>query len=465
MVPVCHIPHLQVCCPTCPPADRCRRGHRKVCSTGATAAGLGRAGEPATSYLKVIAALRGGYQYGLHQFGVYLARDIDNVESEPWQGHQVTGAIGGGGGGSPPKRKAAGEGAGAADDIGDEVHVVEGDKGAVTLESIKMAFKTELSCNNERIKKEIQQAVGGVQAEVASRIGTVETEVTKQLQTTLAMLSALTDKQAKHMEDLQGVREEQAAMETRLSAETRALGERVEAMEWKMKWGGGGSTNSTTTAEVDTIGAPKQPALILGGWEGDTPAAEVLQKAKDVVRQLQLDVDVDHMFVPGVRRGFTLIPLQGAHHDETGEGYRQRIQNAITKVRQAKVQLGRRRRRGALLVPRHESATREETSSPLGSKSEEVHSGAWGAQASDRGRIRHGYCLVPGGQDLLSGHAGATGGGLRRTWMGRHQGHGRGAGPRAPGDPGALEGLKTSLSDAGAKVAKSFTTRGHPRRH
>ncbi|CAE7444647.1 for [Symbiodinium natans] len=338
MVPVCHIPHLQVCCPTCPPADRCRRGHRKVCSTGATAAGLGRAGEPATSYLKVIAALRGGYQYGLHQFGVYLARDIDNVESEPWQGHQVTGAIGGGGGGSPPKRKAAGEGAGAADDIGDEVHVVEGDKGAVTLESIKMAFKTELSCNNERIKKEIQQAVGGVQAEVASRIGTVETEVTKQLQTTLAMLSALTDKQAKHMEDLQGVREEQAAMETRLSAETRALGERVEAMEWKMKWGGGGSTNSTTTAEVDTIGAPKQPALILGGWEGDTPAAEVLQKAKDVVRQLQLDVDVDHMF--------------GAHHDETGEGYRQRIQNAITKVRQAKPPERRRRARLAAKVKR-----------------------------------------------------------------------------------------------------------------
>ena len=244
-------------------------------------------------------------------------------------------------GGSPPKRKAGAAGEREAD-VGDELQVIEPDAGAVTLESIKQAFKTELNHNNERIKKEIQHAVGGVQADVATRIGTVEAEVTKQLQTTLAMLSALTDKQTKHMEDLKQVKEGQAEMEARLSAETKALGDRVEAMEWKMRFGGSGSAQSTTTAEVDSVGAPKQPALIIGGWEGDTPAADVLQRARDVARQLQLDLDLDHMFVPGVRRGFALIPLQGAREDETAEAYRQRIQGAITKVRHAKMQLGMR---------------------------------------------------------------------------------------------------------------------------
>ena len=170
-----------------------------------------------------------------------------------------------GGRGSPAKRKAGEE--------DDEAHVVE-TVGGVTLDNIKQAFKAELSQNNERMKKEIQQAVGN---EVAVRIGIVETEVTKQLKTTLAMLESLTDKHTRHTEELSTVKAGQAELEQRFATETKALRERVEAMELRMQSGWGGSAQSTATGEVDAVGAPKQPALIIGGWEG----GEVLAKATD----------------------------------------------------------------------------------------------------------------------------------------------------------------------------------------
>ena len=104
------------------------------------------------------------------------------------------------------------------------------------------------------MKKEIQQAVGH---EVAVRTGIVETEVTKQLKTTLAMLESLTDKRMRHTEELGTIKAGQAEMEQRFASETKALGERVEAMELKMQSGWGGSAQSTATGEVDAVGAFK----------------------------------------------------------------------------------------------------------------------------------------------------------------------------------------------------------------
>ena len=182
----------------------------------------------------------------------------------------------GGPGSSPGKRKAGGA---EGRSEGEEVQVVEEDAGAITLASIKEAFKSELNQNSERIqqglkheiKQEIQHAVGGVQKDVVVRIQTVETEVTKQLKTTLLMLESLTDKQLRHSEELNAIKTGQAELEEKFSMETKALGDRLEAMEVKRKWGGGGgSAQSTSTGDYDSAGAPKQPALILGGWEGET---------------------------------------------------------------------------------------------------------------------------------------------------------------------------------------------------
>ena len=78
----------------------------------------------------------------------------------------------------------------------------------------------------------------------------------------------------------------------------------------------------------------------MGGWGDNTPANEVIEKATQILRQLKVDIDHQDTFVPGIRRGFALIPLKGARVGEGNEEYRQRIQRAITVVRNAKIQTG-----------------------------------------------------------------------------------------------------------------------------
>ena len=59
-----------------------------------------------------------------------------------------------------------------------------------------------------------------------------------------------------------------------------------------------------------------------------------LQLAKDAVTSLQLDVDMEEAFVPGVRRGYLVIPYN-ARREETDGHTHNRLTTAIQKVRQA----------------------------------------------------------------------------------------------------------------------------------
>ena len=83
----------------------------------------------------------------------------------------------------------------------------------------------------------------------------------------------------------------------------------------------------------------RTPALIMGGWPPDTLAADVLDKANAMARDLKLEINMKDAFVPGVRRGFALIPLK-PNHDETEEEMRQRAQACIRRVSLAEVNLG-----------------------------------------------------------------------------------------------------------------------------
>ena len=180
---------------------------------------------------------------------------------------------------------------------------------------------------------------------MVDRIATVETEVTKQLKTTLQLLQELTMKQDKHKEGLDKLDEGQHVLEEKvgtMSVQYKDLVERVEKLESK-GFQGRLSAQSTTTTEPDGLGGKRVPALIVGGWNDDTPAGEVIEKATRALQQLQVDLDYHSMFVPGVRRGFGLIPLKGAREGENEEDYRQRIQGAVTKIRNAKLQTGHTR--------------------------------------------------------------------------------------------------------------------------
>ena len=166
---------------------------------------------------------------------------------------------------------------------------------------------------------------------MVERVATVETEVTRQLKTTLQLLQELTAKQDKHTAGIEELMGGQHDLESKMGDIT----ERVEKLEMK-------SVQSTTATEHgDGLGGRRVPALIVGGWNDDTAVRDVLEKAQQALRLLKVDIDYQDMFVPGVRRGFGLIPLKGPRAGESDEGHRQRIQEAITKVRNAKMQTER----------------------------------------------------------------------------------------------------------------------------
>ena len=55
----------------------------------------------------------------------------------------------------------------------------------------------------------------------------------------------------------------------------------------------------------------KRPLLVIGGWEPDTLAQDVVNAAKRAFADAGLadQLDLSRLFVPGPRRGFALLPL------------------------------------------------------------------------------------------------------------------------------------------------------------
>ena len=83
----------------------------------------------------------------------------------------------------------------------------------------------------------------------------------------------------------------------------------------------------------------RAPAMIIGGWHQDTEAAKVIEQAHKYVAELSLDLDMRDTFVPGLPRGYAIIPL----HRKDGESeadQRQRVQHCIKHVRNANLTVG-----------------------------------------------------------------------------------------------------------------------------
>ena len=71
-----------------------------------------------------------------------------------------------------------------------------------------------------------------------------------------------------------------------------------------------GSTAPPSTAPSDTA-LDKRPLLVIGGWEQDMKAEDVLSAAKRALTDAGIadQFDLSRLFVPGPRRGFALLPL------------------------------------------------------------------------------------------------------------------------------------------------------------
>ena len=73
---------------------------------------------------------------------------------------------------------------------------------------------------------------------------------------------------------------------------------------------------------------PRMPALIFGGWSTDLDEEEVLGKARKLVADLLLDIDLGKAFMPGKQKEFLIVPLQ----PRTGEDRAKLQRRAIASV-------------------------------------------------------------------------------------------------------------------------------------
>ena len=97
--------------------------------------------------------------------------------------------------------------------------------------------------------------------------------------------------------------------------------------------------SSTPGSTAGTDAGGRQPALIIGGWNPDQAAEQTLQAAKDILRRLDVPLNAEDLFVPGLCRGYAILPIKQRPF-EMEEAKRGRVQQAIQRVRNANVTTG-----------------------------------------------------------------------------------------------------------------------------
>ena len=107
----------------------------------------------------------------------------------------------------------------------------------------------------------------------------------------------------------------------------------------------------------------------MGGWGDDTPE-ETLNNVKQMVKDRRLDIPIDQAFVPGVRRGYAILPY-GAKEGEDQQQLRERLSAALKELgkptyRWGPTQMGRRSTCGSSCRSRQKDAG--ESSSQGGAK-------------------------------------------------------------------------------------------------
>ena len=66
----------------------------------------------------------------------------------------------------------------------------------------------------------------------------------------------------------------------------------------------------SSTRTSDSEGGNHRPALIVGGYDADQHHEDTLRLVKQHLCAINVDLDLSQAFVPGLRRGFAIVPLQ-----------------------------------------------------------------------------------------------------------------------------------------------------------
>ena len=163
-----------------------------------------------------------------------------------------------------------------------------------------------------------REARGEIRSEIRTEIRALEQTVKGELQTLERSCTS-------QFQDLQqGVQSAERGIHEVKTAQT-GFERRLKALE---------SRGSEAGTVASSTGAPRRTALVLGGWDPDTAATDMLKNAQALIRELRLDLDTEDMIVPGVRRGLAILPFK-QREGETEEAMKERLQDAMSKVRAA----------------------------------------------------------------------------------------------------------------------------------
>ena len=185
-----------------------------------------------------------------------------------------------------------------------------GEEKLVQLDDLRTLLKEERQSWKEELKHEFQ----GWRAKVSTTLEKFEGELSQaagKIQTVQSSVEAL-------------------------QRDSQAEASRVSELEKRM---GSMETRSTTLGSHAEGENERRRALIMGGWSEDNVAANTLESAKAMVAQLRPDIDLSEASVPGIRRGYVILPYS-ARTGETESQCQERLRGAMARVRQANILTG-----------------------------------------------------------------------------------------------------------------------------
>ncbi|CAE7308075.1 unnamed protein product [Symbiodinium sp. CCMP2592] len=193
------------------------------------------------------------------------------------------------------------------------------DERPLTLSTLLAALKE----NREEIVAQVREDMDGL----SNRVTTVEHTMDAHVANTTKLLEAMTDRHCAMEQSVRQVDERQSSVLQRL-----------EVLEGKFA-SANFSLSSTRTSDFD--GGSSRPALVVGGWSADQHHEDTLRLVKQHLQDLDINLDTSKAFVPGLRRGFALVPLTKLD-GESDEDQRTRVQEALRTIRAAKVVTGQK---------------------------------------------------------------------------------------------------------------------------
>ena len=206
----------------------------------------------------------------------------------------------------------------------DDVNISEEearDEGPLTLAVLQQA----LQVNQQQITNSLQESLAGI----GQRVAQVEANMGEHVKRTTELLNAMTDRHCCMEESVKKV-----------SAGHEELLKRLENLEGRFATATF-STSSTRTTDAGSADHAPRPAVVVGGWDNDQSSEDTLRAVKQHLQDLQCDLDTDDAFVPGLRRGFAIVPIQPRTHEAVGD-FRRRVRDALQRVREAKIVTGSR---------------------------------------------------------------------------------------------------------------------------